>query len=135
MEHSAGGIIINNGKIALILQENGRISFPKGHKKDGEEVLATAVREIWEEAGLEDIELITKLGTYVRPHNGNPTRKKMITLYLFRTGNDQLSSIELNTKPFWEIYANVSNRLSYDEDKAFFNSHHSTISQHLSNKK
>ena len=41
----------------LIQDENGFWGFPKGHQDEGESEEKTAIRELEEEAGIEDVEL------------------------------------------------------------------------------
>ena len=54
-EFSAGGLVIQEGKILLIQAENlgGEIvwAFPKGHGRKGESAQQTALREVQEETG------------------------------------------------------------------------------------
>jgi ADP-ribose pyrophosphatase YjhB (NUDIX family) len=54
-EFSAGGLVIQGGKILLIQAENlgGEIvwAFPKGHGRKGESAQQTALREVQEETG------------------------------------------------------------------------------------
>ncbi|OGS45002.1 MAG: hypothetical protein A2539_04340 [Elusimicrobia bacterium RIFOXYD2_FULL_34_15] len=64
-EFSAGGIIIESGKILLVKVKNlsGKIrwTFPKGHIEKGETVEQTAKREVLEETGY-NCEIIKSLG-------------------------------------------------------------------------
>lgn len=80
--YTAGGIIayFDNEWYYLVLQqtrqnkkifidENSQKSsyqwtFPKGHIEQGESVITTAYREIYEEAGLMDLQFVTHLGVY-----------------------------------------------------------------------
>ncbi|MEA3306417.1 MAG: NUDIX domain-containing protein [Elusimicrobiota bacterium] len=54
-EHSAGGIIIDSGKLLLILMNTlgGKKiwTFPKGHLEENETPRAAAIREVREETG------------------------------------------------------------------------------------
>jgi tRNA nucleotidyltransferase (CCA-adding enzyme) len=60
MEYSVGTVIFDNQvkprKVLLIKQKNsGHIGFPKGHIEDNESFEQTALRETFEEVGLEVI--------------------------------------------------------------------------------
>ena len=55
-EKSCGAIIINDGKVLLIHQNNDVWGFPKGHGEDNETEVETAIREVKEETNL-DIEI------------------------------------------------------------------------------
>ena len=55
-EKSCGAIIINDGKVLLIHQNNDVWGFPKGHGEGNETEVETAIREVKEETNL-DIEI------------------------------------------------------------------------------
>lgn len=64
---SAGGIIVgSDGRIALVQQHNNSWSFPKGGLEAGESELEAARREIFEETGLQGLQLVGELGSYER---------------------------------------------------------------------
>ena len=52
-EKSCGGVIVEGGKVLMVLQTNGNFAFPKGHMEEGETEIETAMREIAEETGVE----------------------------------------------------------------------------------
>ena len=59
---AAGGVVIHGKKI-LFIKKNGRWEFPKGRLKKGDKKKKTAVREIFEETGIDkkDLEIIKSL--------------------------------------------------------------------------
>jgi 8-oxo-dGTP pyrophosphatase MutT (NUDIX family) len=64
--HAAGGVVIReNGRMLLLLEVAGRkeLRLPKGHIEDGETVEQAAVREVQEETGYADVEIIDDLGS------------------------------------------------------------------------
>jgi len=66
-EPTAGGIIFRHNKegrieILLIQDAKDRWTIPKGHIEEGETAQQTAKREIGEEAGLTDVEVLGWLG-------------------------------------------------------------------------
>lgn len=66
-EPTAGGIVFrrdaNNGVEILLIQDSkDRWTIPKGHIEEGETAQETAKREIGEEAGLHDTEILGWLG-------------------------------------------------------------------------
>ena len=66
---SAGGVVTNaEGEVLVVSQRGTSWSLPKGHIDPGENALAAAKREIYEESGIRDLELIRELGSYER-HN------------------------------------------------------------------
>lgn len=65
-EYSAGGLVYrimpDNGVEFLLIEDlKGRWSVPKGHVESGETLEQTAVREISEETGLKNIQIVEKL--------------------------------------------------------------------------
>lgn len=66
-EPTAGGIVFRRNQagqveILLIQDAKDRWTIPKGHIEEGETAQATAKREIGEEAGLHDVEVLSWLG-------------------------------------------------------------------------
>ena len=66
-EPTAGGIVFRRGKndqieILLIQDAKDRWTIPKGHIEEGESAQQTAKREIGEEAGLKNVEVLGWLG-------------------------------------------------------------------------
>ena len=66
-EPTSGGIIFRHGKdgdieILLIQDAKNRWTIPKGHIEEGETAVQTARREIGEEAGLHDVDMLGWLG-------------------------------------------------------------------------
>jgi 8-oxo-dGTP pyrophosphatase MutT (NUDIX family) len=86
----AGGVVVNEkGEVLVVSQFGTSWSLPKGHLAPGEEHLQAAVREIREEAGIADAQLLAELGSYERhaitPAGGEDrSEMKRITLFLFR---------------------------------------------------
>ncbi|MFZ2126538.1 MAG: NUDIX domain-containing protein [Candidatus Microsaccharimonas sp.] len=65
-EPTAGGIVFRHGKkgveILLIQDAKDRWTIPKGHIEEGETAQQTAKREIGEEAGLKEVDVLGWLG-------------------------------------------------------------------------
>lgn len=66
-ETTSGGIVFRRNasgqlEILLIQDAKGRWTIPKGHVEPGEEIGATAEREIREETGLAEMEVYSELG-------------------------------------------------------------------------
>ena len=125
--HSAGGVVINGeGKVLVVSQHGTSWSLPKGHIDPGENALAAAKREIYEESGIRDLELIRELGSYERYKigvNGGDDRseRKVITMFLFRTSEKSLRPVDAeNPEAKWVEKAKVALLLTHEKDKEFF---------------
>lgn len=127
---SAGGIVVNpEGKIALVEQHGNSWSFPKGGIEAGESELEAATREIFEETGLQDIELVEELGNYERYSlglDGKSENKdwglRRRTLFLFKTPQTEFRlnpHDEEVTDMRWVTLDEAAELLSHPKDKEF----------------
>ncbi|HEX4662609.1 MAG TPA: NUDIX domain-containing protein [Candidatus Saccharimonadales bacterium] len=93
-EPTAGGIVYRRNKkneveILLIQDSKDRWTIPKGHIEEGETAQETAVREIGEEAGLAEVEVICWLGKIHFRYRRITTLVLMTTqIYLVRAKGD-----------------------------------------------
>jgi 8-oxo-dGTP pyrophosphatase MutT (NUDIX family) len=124
---SAGGVVLNDEGEVLVVSQRGRSwSLPKGHIDRGEDALAAAKREIYEESGIGDLELIRELGTYERHKislDGGDDRseRKAITMFLFRTHEKVLKPVDPdNPEARWVEKSEVARLLTHERDKEFF---------------
>ena len=123
--YSAGGIILNEQGLILLLSEDGFWGFPKGRIEIGETAIQAAIREIEEETGETDLQLIRMLGNYDRHPviNGRKDKSELkhITLFLFKTKSSG-KIINTHTKHSdirWFSKDDSLAILSSDEDRAF----------------
>lgn len=54
---AAGGLVSNRRGDFLMISRNGLWDLPKGHREEGEEVSVTALREVQEETGVDQLEI------------------------------------------------------------------------------
>src|SRR6202047_3758810 len=124
---SAGGVVTNDeGEILVVSQRGTSWSLPKGHIDPGENALVAAKREIYEESGIRDLELIRELGTYERHKIGvdggdDRSELKVITMFLFRTSEKSLKPVDPdNPEARWVEKGKVVLLLTHEKDKEFF---------------
>ena len=127
ISESAGGIVLNSKGQVLVVSQNGDSwSLPKGHLDPGENELQAAKREILEESGVEDLELVRKIGTYERPRirlggGDDQEETKRITLFLFRTAQMELKPLDpKNPEARWVEKERVAQLLTHAKDKEFY---------------
>ncbi len=93
-EVSAGGVVVDGGKVLVIRHARGEWIMPKGHLEPGEEPEQAALREVREETGLE-VRVVAPLGetSYAYRRKGEQAlRPKRVIWYLMRplTPRDRL---------------------------------------------
>ncbi len=126
---SAGGIVIGDaGTIALVRNRggNGAWLFPKGHLEQGETDEAAARREIEEETGLVNLELLDDLGTYerfgIKPEGGyDLSRPKRIHMFLFAAEPHAslAPSMEIE-EARWLPYRDLGTHIGDEKDRAWY---------------
>ena len=118
---SAGGVVLNKDGNVLIVDQIGSWSLPKGHIEQGEDALEAAKREIYEESGVEILELIKELGSYERPSMRDPNELKTIFMFLFNTTQMDLKPIDKNNpEAKWLKPSEILEKLTHQKDKEFF---------------
>ncbi|MEK7567354.1 MAG: NUDIX domain-containing protein [Patescibacteria group bacterium] len=125
---SAGGVVVNkNGEVLVVNQNGNSWSLPKGHIEDGEEVLTAAKREIYEESGISELELVRELGKYRRTAIDKDGKgeivsiMKEIIIFYFKTKQMDLKPIDKdNPEAKWVSKDEVSSILTHPKDKEFF---------------
>jgi len=101
-EFSAGGIVLRKKgrgfEVLLIKDTYGRWAWPKGHLDQGEKSQDAALREITEEVGLKDLNILGKAGQ---------------SNYFFRLKGD----LVFKTVVFFLVQANADEKLKAQKDE------------------
>ena len=131
---SAGAIILREveGKLKVALAHHPRTTkswvLPKGHVEEGESLEQAALREIYEEAGLDHVQLIKHLGTITRESvksNGD-VEQKTIHFYLAYAPGDSQSHAPTDPKFIevnWFSPREAIELLPYASERAFLREH------------
>jgi 8-oxo-dGTP pyrophosphatase MutT (NUDIX family) len=124
---SAGGIVLNHrGQVLIVSQKGTSWSLPKGQIEGNESELEAARREIYEEAGIRELELVGELGSYQRyklGKDGSEDRSELKTIYLFlfRTSETALRPVDPdNPEARWVDRGDVTRLLTHPKDREFF---------------
>ncbi len=125
----SGGIVVNDcHEIIMIKQVGGSWSFPKGHVDQDEDLLSTAVREIEEESGINNLNFIKKLGSYKRSAiktdgTFDDNEIKQIHLFLFKSSKYKLSPKQTDAlEAKWIPKEDVLDMLTHPKDKEYYKS-------------
>lgn len=124
---SAGGVVLNSrGQVLVVSQHGTSWSLPKGRIEEGEDTLAAAKREIYEESGVTTLTLIRELGSYERFKIGrdggdDQSELKTIFMFLFETSETELSPVDVeNPEARWVDGGEVAALLTHPKDREFF---------------
>ena len=131
---SAGAIILGEieGELKIALAQHQRTDkiwvLPKGHVEDGESIEEAALREIHEEAGLDNVQLIMHLGTITREsikRNGDLEHKTIHFFLAYALENKQPHTPTdlLFTEVGWFRPEEAIELVPYESDQAFLREH------------
>lgn len=122
----ASAVIFHKDKFLLLYSnKHNHFSLPQGHQNNGEKITATALREITEETGFNDLKIIKPITTYsIRFYDKGKITNKIITCFLVELSSlkktkKALESHESYTNHFFTIEAAVK-KLNWAEDKEMF---------------
>lgn len=114
------------GEVVLVNQGGKVWSLPKGHIEKGESPFEAATREIYEESGVNKLELVRELGSYERYKIGkdggeDQSELKTITMFLFKTDATLLKPQDHGiTEARWVAKEKIAELLIHPRDREFF---------------
>ena len=89
---AAGGMVFNQAGELLMMKRRGFWDMPKGKLDEGESIEACATREVSEETGLKNLEIVKKLQvtyhTYI--YKGSPALKPSHWFLMTNAGDESL---------------------------------------------
>jgi ADP-ribose pyrophosphatase YjhB (NUDIX family) len=134
--YSAGGVVVNKvGDILLVQEYSLYWGLPRGHLEKNELALDAAIREIAEEAGLNSLQLIRKLGSYERyrfDEEGKEIRSELkhMTFFLFTALQEEPRPQDhAITAAEWVRPQKVAERLTNEIDRKFYETHLAEIEE------
>ncbi len=126
---AAGGVVLNSDGLVLVVNQKGNSwSLPKGHIDEGEDEMTAARREVVEESGISELQLLRPLGSYDRYRisldgGDDLSELKTIHMFLFTTTQMTLAPQDPeNPEARWVDRNEVADLLTHRKDKEFFTS-------------
>jgi ADP-ribose pyrophosphatase YjhB (NUDIX family) len=121
---SAGGIVVRNNPnkqiILTIFTHINGLGFAKGHVEKGETYEQTTIREVAEETGLTELEIVKKIGIISREateRDGTPVLKD-IHMFLMKTKNPDIHKGAEEKYGWFELDEAIS-QMAIKEDRDF----------------
>src|SRR5947209_19581200 len=120
------------GQLKIALAQHARATkswvLPKGHVEAGETIEQAALREIYEETGLDNVQLIQHLGTILREStksNGDVEEKTIHLFLAYASGNGrpQAPSDPRFTEVSWFSPQEAIALLPCESERVFFREH------------
>ena len=123
-EKSCGAIVFkrqkdNSAQYLLLHYGAGHWDFPKGKQEKNEKEEQTALREIKEETGLEDIELIDSFHESIKYFykNGEETVYKEVIFFLAETHAEEIILSSEHIGYAWLSYDHAYKKLTFNNAK------------------
>ena len=123
MEKSCGVVLLNSNKVLLLQHPDtttsGHWDFPKGHVEKGENELQTALRELKEETGIDNVKIIDDFNHLISYNllRGGDTILKEVVFFLGITNQEKVSISFEHQNYAWLQYGSAYERLTYDNAK------------------
>ena len=124
---AAGGVVIHDGKLLVLERPSrGEVRLPKGHVEPGEAPREAALREVREEAGYADLEIIADLGAvmnqFVVQDKNREIRREEI-FFLMRLTSETLFARDAHDagqfRAVWVPLDEAPAWLTYESEKEF----------------
>ena len=124
---AAGGVVISDGKMLLLDRPlRGEVRLPKGHVEPDEPPRDTALREVREEAGYADLEILADLGATMNhffvPDRAREVRREEI-FFLMRLRSDEAFARDdhdaAQFRAIWVPLDEAPARLTFESEKEF----------------
>lgn len=122
-EHSAGIVVFyeeNGQRFYLILKyPAGHFDFPKGHLEKGETEIVAAIRELTEETGISDVEILKPFREeiyYTYDLNGKPSNK-MVAYFLGKTSGKNVTLSHEHHDFVWLPYDVALEKITFENSR------------------
>lgn len=122
-EKSCGAIVFKRAKdgikYLLLHYEAGHWDLPKGHQEKNEKEEQTALREIKEETGIEDIQLVENFRETISYYykRGQETIFKEVIFFLAQSATDEVTISKEHIGYAWLNYEHALKKLTFNNAK------------------
>lgn len=122
-EKSCGAVIFSKHKdgikYLLLHYEAGHWDFPKGAQEKNEKDEQTALREIREETGIEDVELVDNFNETVKYFykKGEETVYKEVIFFLAKSATEEVKLSSEHIGYAWVNHEHAMKKLTYNNSK------------------
>jgi 8-oxo-dGTP pyrophosphatase MutT (NUDIX family) len=124
--YAAGGVVVDGGRVLLLSRPNrGEVRLPKGHIESGESAEEAALREVREESGYVDLDIIADLGTqrvqFVDRHRQRDVTRQE-RYYLMQLQSNRTVSRpekELQFDPYWVALQEAAHHLTFKAEQEY----------------
>ena len=140
-ERSAGAVIFyareREPEYLLLHYTAGHWDFPKGNIEPGESELETVRREVEEETGIRDIELVYGFKKLIRYYyrKGKELVSKEVVFYLAESKTKDVRISWEHTGYVWLGYEDAVNRLTYKSAKEVLRDAHEAVKSLLAGRR
>jgi 8-oxo-dGTP pyrophosphatase MutT (NUDIX family) len=119
---AAGGILVHEDRVLVLRTARySDLRLPKGHIQDGESPYAAALREVREESGYADLNIVADLGEQIAEYenNGTHTIRNDHYFLLELRGSTQVERPpdDLKFTPEWMEWEQAIVGLAFDEER------------------
>ena len=122
-EFSSGALLyyIDNQTITFLLLHyfRGHWDFPKGNKENGESDIDTALREIAEETGITNVNILDgfKKEIFYKYKRNNQLMSKKVVYFLAKANSTDVRLSSEHLDFVWEQYEDALKRITYKNSK------------------
>lgn len=134
-ERSAGAVVFYLSKdlieYLLLYYEAGHWDFPKGAIEEGETELDTVKREVWEETGIDNIDIIKDFRKEIEYHYrklGELVRKRVV-FYLAKANTKEVRLSYEHKDYIWLDYPRAMRRLTFRTARNILEAAHIYLTQ------